>query len=71
MEINKALCGSIIIPTLMFVSETWTWNCYISRIKAMEMSYLKGACGLNRMNGKSNESMYKKFGLSIYLSIYL
>ncbi len=28
------------------------------------MSYLRGACGLNRMDGESNESLYGKFGRS-------
>ncbi len=28
------------------------------------MSYLRGACGLNRMDGDSNESVYGKFGMS-------
>ncbi len=28
------------------------------------MSYQKGACGLNRMDGESNKSVYGKFGLS-------
>jgi len=36
-----------------------------SRIQAVEMSYLRGACGLSRMDGESNESVYKKFGVSV------
>ncbi len=28
------------------------------------MTYLRGACGRNRMNGESNESVYGKFGMS-------
>ncbi len=27
------------------------------------MSYLKGACGVNRWNGVSNESMYERCGM--------
>ncbi len=30
-------------------------------VQAVEMSYLRGACGLNRMDG---ESVYGKFGMS-------
>ncbi len=49
MDIKKTLRDSIIAPTLTYVSETWTWNegqrC---RIQAAEMSYLRGACGLNK-----------------------
>ncbi len=28
------------------------------------MSYLRGACGLNGMDGESNESVYGRFGAS-------
>ncbi len=31
----------------------------------MEMSCLRGACGLNRMDCESNESVYGKFGVSV------
>ncbi len=62
MEIKKALCDGIIVPTLTYASETWTWNeGQGSRIQAVEMSYLRGACGLNRMDGKS---VNEKFGMS-------
>ncbi len=29
------------------------------------MSYLRGACGLNRMDGESNERVYGKFDMSL------
>ncbi len=35
-----------------------------SRLQTVEMSYLRGACGLNRMDGESNESVYEKFCMS-------
>ncbi len=51
--------GSIIVVTLTYASETWTWSeAAISRIQAVEVSYLKGLCGLNMMNGESNGSVY-------------
>ncbi len=28
------------------------------------MSYLRGGCGVNRMDGESNENVYRKFGMS-------
>ncbi len=28
------------------------------------MSYPRGSCGLNRMNGESNETVYGKLGMS-------
>jgi len=29
------------------------------------MSYLRGACCLSRMDGESNESVYRRFGMSV------
>ncbi len=55
MEIKNALRGSIIVRTLTYGSETWTWNeCQRSRIQAVEMSDLRGACGLNTIDDESN-----------------
>ncbi len=31
------------------------------RIQAVEMSGLRGACGLNKKDGESNETVYGKF----------
>ncbi len=33
-------------------------------MQAVEMSYLRSACGVSRMDGVSNESVYKRFGMS-------
>ncbi len=45
-------------------SETWAWNeSQRSRVQAVEMSYLRSACGVNRMDGMSNESVYEHFGM--------
>ncbi len=33
-------------------------------MQAVEMSYLRSACGVSRMDGVSNESVYKHFGMS-------
>jgi len=35
------------------------------RIQAVEMSYLKTACGVSRMDVKSNESVYGRFGMYV------
>ncbi len=32
-------------------------------MQAVEMSYLRSACGVNRMDGMSNESVYEHFGV--------
>ncbi len=42
----------------------WTWNgAQQSRVRAVEMSYLRGACGVNRWDGLSNESVYERCGM--------
>ncbi len=65
MEIKKSLCHNIILPTVMYVSKTWTWNeGQRSRIQTIEMSYLRGSFGLNRIDGESSESVYGKLGMS-------
>ncbi len=36
--------------------ENWTWNgAQQLRVRAVEMSYLRGACGVSRWGGLSNE----------------
>ncbi len=42
---------SLQVPTVLYVSETRTWNVsQISRIQELEKRYLRGACGVNRMD---------------------
>ncbi|MCP5003018.1 MAG: hypothetical protein GY941_03575 [Planctomycetes bacterium] len=64
MEVKRGLRNSIVLPTLTYASETWTWNsAQQSRIGAVEMSYLRGACGLSRWDEVSNESVYERCGM--------
>ncbi len=64
MEVKRGLRNSILLPTLMYGSETWTWNrAQQSRVHAVEMSYLRGACGVTRWDGESNESVYESCGM--------
>ncbi len=66
MEIKKALCGSIIVSILLSASERLTLNeGQRSRIQAVQMSYPGDACGLNRMDGESNEIVYGNFDISL------
>ncbi len=49
MEVKRGLRNSILLPTLMYGSETWTWNReQKSRVCAVEMRYLRGACEVTR-----------------------
>ncbi len=53
-----------LLPTPTYASKTWAWNeSQRSRVQAVEMSYLRSACGVSRMNRQSNESMYERFGV--------
>ncbi len=61
MEVKRGLRNSVLLLTLMYGSETWTWNrAQQSRVRPVEMSYLRGACGVTRWDGESNESMYER-----------
>ena len=48
----------------MYESETWTWNkAQQSRVRAVEMSYPRGACGVTRRECESNESVNERCGM--------
>ncbi len=34
-------------------------------MQPVELSYLRSACGVNRMDGVSNESGYERFGMNV------
>ncbi len=58
--------NSILLPTLTYESGNWTWNgaqAQQSRVCAVEMGYLTGACGVSRWDGLSNESVYERCGM--------
>ena len=47
MEEKRGLRSSILLPKLMYESETWTWKrAQLSRVHPLEISYLRGACGV-------------------------
>ncbi len=63
--VKKGIRNNVILPTLSYASETWTWNAaQQSRIREVEMSYMRGACGVSRWDRESNEDTYGKFGMS-------
>ncbi len=64
MGIKRDLKNTIIVPNLTYASETWAWNeSQRSRVQGVEMSYLRSACGVSRMDGMSNESVYERLGM--------
>ncbi len=66
MEVKEGVRNSIILPNLSYASETRTWNvAQESQIQAIEMMCLKGACGVSRWDGKSNDSVHNRFGMGM------
>ncbi len=64
MEVKRDLRNTVIVLTLTYASKTMVWNeSQRSRVQAVEMSYMRSACGVNRMDGMSNESVYEHFGM--------
>ncbi len=64
MDVKRGLRNSILLPTLTYGLENWTWNeAQQLRVRAVEMSYLRGACGVSRWDGLSNESVYERCGM--------
>ena len=65
MEAKRGIRNSIILPTLTYVSETWTRNAaQQSRIRAVEVSYVRGVCEASRWDEESNENVSDNFGIS-------
>ncbi len=64
MDVKRGLRNSILLPTLTYGSENWTWNgAQQLRVRAVEMSYLRGACEVSSGDGLSNASVYKRCGM--------
>ncbi len=62
MEVKRDLRNTVIVPTFTYTSETWAWNgSQRSRVQAVEVSYMRSACGVSRMDRMSNESVYEHF----------
>ncbi len=62
MNVKRGLRNSILLPTLTYGLETWTWNgAQQLRVCAVEMSYLRGACGVSRLDGLNN--VYERCGM--------
>ncbi len=56
VDVKRGLRNSILLPALTYGSENWTWNgAQQLRVHAVQMSYLREACGVSRWDGLSNE----------------
>ncbi len=66
MEVKRDLRNTVIVPTLTYASKTWAWNeSQRFRVQAVEMSYLRSACGVSRMDRMSNECVMWVKGRSV------
>ncbi len=51
MAVKRDLRNTVKVPTLTYASKTWAWNeSQRSGVQAVEMSYLRSACGVSRMD---------------------
>ncbi len=65
MEVKRSLRSSI-LSVLMYRLKTLMWNrAWQSRLRAVEMSCLRGACGVTRWEGVSNESVCERCSMGI------
>ena len=65
IEVKKNLRESIVLPTLSYGSEMWKWNTSDqSKIRAVEMTYLRAGVGVTRMDRISNEEVYERYGMA-------
>ncbi len=64
MDVKRGLRNSILLPTLTYGSENWTWNgAQQSRVRAVEVSYVRGVCGVSRWDGLRKASVYERCGM--------
>ena len=66
MEAKKSLHDSVLIPTLTYGSETWTMlRRYDSRVRGVEMSYLRNACGVTWRDRLTNVEVRERCGVDV------
>ncbi len=64
-EVKKSLRDSVLLPTITYGSETWSMReGEMSKIRAVEMSFLRAASGISIIERVSNERIYENFGMS-------
>ncbi|MCP3679428.1 MAG: hypothetical protein GY782_03855 [Gammaproteobacteria bacterium] len=63
-EFKRLLHDSVVGPVLTYGSEAWSMQEENkSRIRAVEMSYLRGACGVTLWNRLTNEEVKQRCGV--------
>ena len=65
MGVKRDLRNSIVLPTLTYGRDLWKWNAAEqSKIRAVEMNYLRTVMGITRMDRVSNMEVYEHFGMT-------
>ncbi|MCP4337615.1 MAG: reverse transcriptase family protein, partial [Desulfobulbaceae bacterium] len=66
MEVKKTLHDSVVIPTLTYGSEAWTMTGrHKSRVRGVEMSYLRSACGVTWRDRLTNEEVRERCNVDV------
>ena len=72
-ELSKAtklrVINAMVVPPLLYGSETWTWKRHKSKIQAKEMRYLRKVEGVTRLDRVSNEDIRRRLGAEAVLAV--
>ncbi len=61
LDVKRGPRNSILLPPLTYGSENWTWNGVQQlRVRAVEMSYLRGACRVSRWDECVREMWHER-----------
>lgn len=70
MEVKKRMYDSIVIPTVLYGSEAWTWSGKVGKkLNVLEMSCLRRMCDVSLRDRIRNEEIRRRCGVEKVLSI--
>ena len=68
MEAMRGMYESIVVPTVLYGSETWVMNARnVSRLEAVEMRCLRSMCGVTKYDRIRNERIRERTGVQMRL----
>ena len=66
MEVKRSLHGSVLIPSMTYGSETWAMlERQKSRLRGVETSYMRSACGVTWRDRRTNEELRERCGVEV------
>ena len=66
VKVKKTLHDSVLMPTMLYGCETWTLlEGQKSRLRAVEMGYLRSACGVTWRDRWTNERVRRQCGIEV------